>query len=570
MDDAMEESRTTDALEQLAEVVEQVVKALRGQRQPVTANSLHTALAKRPDLRNLLREDAVIRAESACVAANVDDPGLMKSQLQVLGDQKARLLQDVLQLEEQQKGLWDFSIGSLVTFVSWLEVSSKRAHFRKAINRFKSEVKEAQDLATLEGSFAALKDQVLKESIESLDTGERREESKFSFKHWLGGKGQELDRIAVEGSKDFLEKLKELLIAFLEELETSLPGPVDKELDESRRLVSACETCEDMLALREPLLRLGQLCGQSFHGERDLFARLIKEIDQYLGEMEENLLDSMGQARAMAEANTNFDHQMAQGMTEMSESLAVSQDLDSLHQVVVSKLAFLRQALENKRKNDEQQLARVNEKMEDLQRNVAHMRQEVSMAREQSRQLEEQLQKDGLTGTLNRRGYEDRIAQEFERFLRYRHMLSVVVFDLDHFKRVNDQFGHQRGDRCLKVISARVAPEIRKSDALARYGGDEFVLILPGIGQDEAAKVAEKIRCMVEQLRFLYEGRRLPMTLSMGVAQARDSDATAEDLFRRADQALYAAKAEGRNRVKVYTDEDHPGGNDFETDAIVA
>jgi len=554
MADSDERNATVDVLGQLSELMVDAVRELRRQRQPVTANTFRGCLENRTELRRLLRDEALLPSPPETSPTPTDTTQL-ETQLRVLGQQKARLLGDVTQLEEQQEHLWEFTTGALLTLTAWLELSSGHAPFRGAIERFKARLKEADNLAGIEDSFLSLKDQILKENPAAMGDGDVPTAAKFSLRNWFGSKGREPDHEAAADRDERLPALNQVLTVFINEFEPLVPNSRNREVALVKGLISRCRTHDDLLNLREPLSRLAQLGVRSVQGERDQFVRLIEEIDQNLKEMEKNLLDSLGQARAMVESNTDLSAQMNQGMEEMSASMQASQDLNELRQVVVTKLAFLRQALESKHRDDERRLARATEKLDDLQRNVVQMRQEVTMAREQSRQLEEQLQQDALTGVLSRRGYEERIAQEFERYQRYRHMVSVIVFDLDHFKRVNDQFGHQTGDKCLKVISTYIQPVIRKSDALARYGGDEFVLILPGIDGSEAVKVAEKIRRLVEQIRFLYEGKRIPLTLSMGVAQAGESDPDADNLFKRADQALFAAKEEGRNRVKIHDDQ---------------
>lgn len=545
-----EQDKPEDALDQLSILVADAIKELRAQRHPVTRNSLRKVLSGRSELARLLKEQ-VVAVEPVRVETDPSDPDHLKRQLQILGEQKARLLKDTTQLEEQLKQLWDFSIGSLLTLVAWLEVSGKRAPFDQAIKRFKEQLKSGESLSKLEDSFADLKERILKEELESHPGEEPSAGSRFSFKNWMSGRGREADPGDSGNNLGFLEEIKELLIAFLENLELSLPNSVPEEVAGLKERISRCRSYEDLLALREPLFQLGHHYTQSLHRDRDQYARLIQDIDRNLQEMEAHLLDSVGQARTMVAVGKEFDDRLEHGMAEIHESAETSRNLEELRQTVVSKLTFLREALVTKRKDDEQRLAKVTEKMENLQQNVAGMRHEVNSAQEQTKQLEEELHRDTLTGALSRRGYEDRLTQEFERYQRYRHQLSVLVFDLDHFKQVNDRFGHAMGDKCLKVVSKYIRQVIRKSDALARYGGDEFVLILPGIDQEEAIQVADKIRKLVEQIRFLFEGKRIPLTLSIGLAQAEETDQTGEDLFKRADQALYAAKEGGRNRVEA-------------------
>ncbi|HXU94009.1 MAG TPA: diguanylate cyclase [Gallionella sp.] len=164
-----------------------------------------------------------------------------------------------------------------------------------------------------------------------------------------------------------------------------------------------------------------------------------------------------------------------------------------------------------------------------------------------SRELELQATTDTLTGALNRLKFNDILSQEIKRARRYHTPLSLIMYDIDHFKRVNDTYGHQAGDSVLVQLTSLVADHVRESDSLARWGGEEFMIVVPHLNGSEAARLAEKLRELVEATGFAGVGR---LSCSFGVAQF-DPDDTADTLTGRADQALYLAKAGGRNRVVI-------------------
>ncbi|MCC5811916.1 MAG: diguanylate cyclase [Ectothiorhodospiraceae bacterium] len=161
------------------------------------------------------------------------------------------------------------------------------------------------------------------------------------------------------------------------------------------------------------------------------------------------------------------------------------------------------------------------------------------------RELERQAGHDSLTGLLNRRRFEEIMAKELRRASRYRGTFTVILFDVDHFKAINDGFGHDVGDRVLQQLAATVREHTRDSDSFGRWGGEEFMLLLPETGPEDAWKVAESIRRSVEQARFDGPGR---VTLSVGVSSHTRGD-TLSTLLKRADHALYRAKEMGRNRT---------------------
>ena len=158
---------------------------------------------------------------------------------------------------------------------------------------------------------------------------------------------------------------------------------------------------------------------------------------------------------------------------------------------------------------------------------------------------------DGLTGIANRRAFDETIQAEVRRAVRYARPLSLVMFDLDHFKRVNDTYGHMAGDYVLKTVASVVRGRIREDDAFARYGGEEFALLLPETPKATAAQLAEEIRASVANTQFIFEDRVIPVTVSMGLADVVPELRTAHQLVKAADARLYEAKRGGRNRVVV-------------------
>jgi len=154
---------------------------------------------------------------------------------------------------------------------------------------------------------------------------------------------------------------------------------------------------------------------------------------------------------------------------------------------------------------------------------------------------------DGLTGIFNRRFFELRISEEIERARRFQTGMAVIMVDIDHFKRLNDEFGHLLGDEVLRQVSSIFHQQLRKIDVVCRYGGEEFSILLSQTNLQHAVSVAEKLRRMVETWQF--PGVPRPVTISAGAATYPDHGTTRDDLVKAADAGLYAAKQAGRNRV---------------------
>jgi len=163
--------------------------------------------------------------------------------------------------------------------------------------------------------------------------------------------------------------------------------------------------------------------------------------------------------------------------------------------------------------------------------------------------LREYADRDGLTGIANRRFFETRLAEEFSRWQRYGGELSMLLFDLDHFKGINDQFGHVAGDVVLREIAQRVSDLVRKQDVFGRFGGEEFALLMPCTTLDDAMGVAEKIRRTIGDTPIVAQGTAVSVTASVGAAAARPGAPGYEGMVNDADAALYCAKNQGRNRA---------------------
>jgi diguanylate cyclase (GGDEF)-like protein len=156
---------------------------------------------------------------------------------------------------------------------------------------------------------------------------------------------------------------------------------------------------------------------------------------------------------------------------------------------------------------------------------------------------------DGLTQAHNKRFLFEQMDKEISRARRYQRPLAMLMFDLDFFKKINDTYGHIAGDYVLREFAALVRGRIRRDEVFARYGGEEFAVLLPETDTPGAVRLAEEIRQLVLQHPFEFEHERIPVTVSIGVAQIADSHKSPEAFVELADRKLYEAKHAGRNRV---------------------
>ena len=171
-----------------------------------------------------------------------------------------------------------------------------------------------------------------------------------------------------------------------------------------------------------------------------------------------------------------------------------------------------------------------------------------------SQEMERLSNTDVLTGLYNRRYFDEAFDREWKRSGRNNSMLSVILLDIDHFKRINDTFGHQVGDKYLKKTAAILTSVFKRDyDIVARYGGEEFIVLLPGINADQASQLAEKVKKRIESMTIDHRGKKVGTTISSGIICCVPNLNTSSDsIISGADKALYMAKQEGKNRVAVY------------------
>ncbi len=195
------------------------------------------------------------------------------------------------------------------------------------------------------------------------------------------------------------------------------------------------------------------------------------------------------------------------------------------------------------------------------QAQVRELEKSVEDLLDSQRRLYRRASTDELTGMLNRAAVMDALEQAMDRARRGGEPLALIMADLDHFKVVNDSYGHRVGDRVLRDVGQRIKSGLRGFDLVGRYGGEEFLAILSGASLETAGRIAERVRRRVGDTPLNLAGLRLGVTLSQGVAQLQPDD-TPERFIERADRALYRAKADGRNCVRLETDiaDDHAAG----------
>ncbi len=237
---------------------------------------------------------------------------------------------------------------------------------------------------------------------------------------------------------------------------------------------------------------------------------------------------------------------MEDEISRVGKSFDEADSLEKLKTVVETRIDQISASLKVKRNEF---VSRIEEAAREQERLKSNFENIIGSVQEKNKVLEEQSRIDPLTGILNRRVFEVGIDAELDRFHRYNTSFSLIFFDIDYFKMINDTYGHHAGDKVLSAITQRVGEMLRKPDLFARYGGEEFVIILPETSIKQGLTVASKLREEVASTIFEYEDKRVPVTISVGITEARTTDRQFQTIVDRADNYMYTAKERGRNQV---------------------
>ena len=411
---------------------------------------------------------------------------------------------------------------------------------------FKNTVQKAITIEEMEKSLSALKDTITRSERHLAAGVERGYEANACdtlSRRW--------EQAPVQGAEGLREELQSIFLGLIAEFDHDFGEEYSGRLAVLRDKIERSPRIEDIVGLKNEIITLAQTYNQMINEERSLITDFISEIGAGLLEVERQYLDSINQTGQSQSENTKFNNLLENHVEDMKKSAQLSTTLAEFRGLVMSRLATIRTALEEKRRSEALRQERLREEMEALNQNLNRMKKEVDQVHEKRKALEKEILIDPLTGIANRRALKERLKSELCRFQRYRQFFSMLLFDVDHFKVINDKYGHWAGDRCLKEIIKRIRPILRETDFIGRWGGDEFMVIFPGTDLESAVAVAERLRKLIENTRFIYHKQEISLTVSIGVTEIQDTDSSQEMVFNRVDKAMYKAKKKGRNMVAL-------------------
>lgn len=340
------------------------------------------------------------------------------------------------------------------------------------------------------------------------------------------------------------EHIEHTLIGLLDDL--SLPERHKAQALEMRERVARGLNWYELIPVLDDLAVLMLAITDSGQHE---FETYLQQLNERLEGFQSHLHEASAGHADNSSAARELDTQLREHVDGLQSSVQGAADVDSLKHILENRLEGLLVTMdEHKHERDrrEQELAG---RLQGLSERVANMEHEALGYREH---LEEQRQKallDPLTGLPNRAAWSERVEREMLEWQAHGGHLAMAILDLDHFKRINDSYGHLAGDKVLKIVADQLRKRLRSGDFIARFGGEEFVLLLPHTSPAAAAQIAEVLRATVEACPFHFKGERVVITTSIGLGAFRPGE-RGDQVLKRADAALYRAKELGRNRVE--------------------
>ena len=284
--------------------------------------------------------------------------------------------------------------------------------------------------------------------------------------------------------------------------------------------------------------------------EASLSGKMINHIHRALGGISDDVSNSIQSSVTAFEARKKRDDEFEDHIHDMEGVVRESDSLEKLKAEAKAKIDALSSAVKNKKAED-------NEDQQALMSLLSGMQQQMSALQKQTqlyrRKLAEQTtfsHTDPLTRLPNRLAYNEYFAKSFSKFCENGNNLSLAVVDIDYFKSINDRFGHQAGDRTLQAVGQHLKKQLVEDEFIARWGGEEFVIILPKTSINALADRLEEMRESLASLPFKFKNEKITITASFGGTSVRENDEQ-QTVFERADQLLYKAKEKGRNRVEV-------------------
>jgi len=342
--------------------------------------------------------------------------------------------------------------------------------------------------------------------------------------------------------------IQELLIRLLEQL--IVPADLQNEVDQMKQRLEKDSNPADWKKLLKDVALLINSIRSRMQKEKHEFETFLQQVTSRLKTMDQFLQSETKNLKTAQSKGEEFDKTINNNVNDIRQDVDQATELMNLKNSVNAKLDNISSHIVDYREYEITRVEESQQQVYNMQTRMLSLEKEAESLKQIVIEKNKQAMFDALTAIPNRLSYEKRIEDEISRWKRFNTPLSLAIWDIDFFKKVNDTYGHKAGDKVLKTVAQLLNKRIRATDFLARYGGEEFVMLLPGTKQEETLRLVNDLREQVENCGFHYHGEAVTITVSCGISSFNEGDVV-EKVFERADQALYKAKENGRNQCVV-------------------
>jgi diguanylate cyclase len=283
------------------------------------------------------------------------------------------------------------------------------------------------------------------------------------------------------------------------------------------------------------------------HSQRE-FQGFLQRLDERLSSLHVHVADQTDAIAGRQSAAQAMEQAVQDELRDLGQSLSHHSDLDELRRSVSGHIEHIAGTVRAYRAREQERDGQLADQVEAMREKLVAMETHCEQVREQLEQERSRALTDTLTQLPNRESWDERVRFEYGRWQRYGHPVALAMLDIDHFKQVNDSFGHKAGDRVIQLVAKALQERLRSTDFVARYGGEEFVVLLPETSLDQAVRLIDNLREHVASMPFHFQQEPVAVTFSAGVSSFREGSPP-DHVFDEADKALYRAKSGGRNRV---------------------
>ncbi|MBI5408356.1 MAG: diguanylate cyclase [Nitrospirae bacterium] len=411
------------------------------------------------------------------------------------------------------------------------------------------------DLATFEEKVYVLADELLAILKDLSKENQKQVSSKLIAEKMFLKESVKIALVhssSTSASKE-MESLKEIANLILDRFVELMPSHMTENLSSMKDKFKDHEALKNSTEwLDSPITILKKYINSITTRNKEL-DEFLKQTMMYLAAIEGHLTNELSSHQQKFKDDRSFEENISSNVSGIQQSFNASGDFSNIKAAVLNKIENINKGIEKKRSQDMTRLKEAEKTLGEMWERMNAIKQEADEIRKRSQEIEFESVRDKLTGLYNRKAYDEKISQTLADVERYNVPASLMVCDIDFFKKINDKFGHKVGDLALKKLADLLRERLRKNDFITRYGGEEFVVILSHTDIKNAATAGEGVRSYIDKSVFSYKNHHIPLTISIGVSSFRKGD-DVTTVFERADNALYLAKRSGRNRVKTEND----------------